>query len=104
MYTCPIQLTDVRYDASSRSFQALVTVHDNSTIRKYACAISAPITMSFHQAAKGLTKQAIRLHQAKGGLYSSATTTPAQHRAGRQRFDPRRWLEGVITRPDRSVA
>ncbi|MFC6636478.1 orotidine 5-phosphate decarboxylase [Sulfitobacter sp. JBTF-M27] len=104
MYTCPIQLSDVRYNASSSSFEALVTVHDNSTVRRYACAINAPISMTFEDAAKGLARQAIRRHQHRGGLFSNAACHAPKQRAGRPGFDPLRWLESIVTRPGRKAA
>ncbi|MFK7838290.1 MAG: orotidine 5-phosphate decarboxylase [Sulfitobacter sp.] len=104
MYTCPIQLGDVRYNAASQSFEATVTVHDNATVRKYACAIAAPISMSYENAAKGLSRQAIRRHQQRGGLFSSAQDSYAKLRTVRPGIDPVRWLERLIHRPDRSAA
>ena len=58
MQTRQIQMNDVIYNAAEQCFEALVTVHDGDRSRKYACAINAPMTMSFDQAAKGLTTQA----------------------------------------------
>lgn len=62
MQTVPLQLSDVIYNAATQSFEALVTVHDAGGARSYACAIDAPITMEFEDAAKGLTTQAMRRH------------------------------------------
>ena len=70
MQTRQIQMNDVIYNAAEQCFEALVTVHDGDRSRKYACAINAPMTMSFDQAAKGLTKQAERRHISRGGMYS----------------------------------
>ncbi|MGC1495365.1 MAG: orotidine 5-phosphate decarboxylase [Sulfitobacter sp.] len=99
MQTSPIQLTDVIYNAATQSFEALVTVHDNDVSRKYACAINAPITMSFQDAAKGLTTQALRRHNARGGVYSEMQFSAPVQRAGRRRFDPIRWLENLVQLP-----
>ncbi len=104
MYTCPIELSDVRYNASTGCFEASVTVHDNSTIRSYACEIDAPISMTFEDAAKGLARQAIRRHQSRGGLFSEITSYTPRARAGRPGFDPVRWLEELVTRPGRRAA
>ncbi len=104
MYTCPIQLTDVRYNAASQTFEALVTVHDNTLVRRYACAFQAPMTLTFDDAAKGLAKQAIRRHQHRGGLFSEPNSHKPRQRAGRPGFDPVRWLESLITRSDRTAA
>ncbi|MEW9919824.1 orotidine 5-phosphate decarboxylase [Marimonas sp. MJW-29] len=104
MYTCPIQLSDVRYNAATQSFEASVTVHDNSTVRRYACAIDAPITMTFEDAARGLSRQAIRRHQHRGGLFSEVGTYKVRQRAGRRGFDPLRWFEGIVSRPGRTAA
>lgn len=62
MQTVPLQLSDVIYNAATQSFEALVTVHDASGERSYACAINAPITMAFEDAAEGLATQAMRRH------------------------------------------
>lgn len=62
MHTVPLQLSDVIYNAASQSFEALVTVHDASGKQRYACAIDAPIDLAFEDAARGLTKQALRHH------------------------------------------
>lgn len=62
MTTVPLQLSDVIYNAATQSFEALVTVHDPNGARRYACAIDAPITMEFEDAAAGLATQAIRRH------------------------------------------
>lgn len=62
MQTVPLQLSDVIYNAATQSFEALVTVHDGDSARSYACAISAPITMEFDEAARGLATQAMRRH------------------------------------------
>ena len=60
MQTVPLQLSDVIYNAATQSFEALVTVHDAGQARSYACAIDAPITMEFADAASGLATQAMR--------------------------------------------
>ncbi len=107
MQTRPIQLTDVIYNAANQSFEALVTVHDSDASRKYACAINAPISMSFQDAAKGLTTQALRRHKTRGGVYSEMKFTAPVPRAGRRPFDPMRWLESLVQlpiRPDRHAA
>jgi len=62
MQTVPLQLSDVTYNAATQSFEALVTVHEPSGARSYACAIEAPITMEFAEAADGLATQALRRH------------------------------------------
>ncbi|MEL6452306.1 MAG: orotidine 5-phosphate decarboxylase [Pseudomonadota bacterium] len=62
MQTVPLQLTDVIYNPTTQAFEALVTVHETHGARSYACAIDAPITMEFEEAAKGLATQAMRRH------------------------------------------
>ena len=62
MKTCKIQLKDVIYNAAEQCFEAIVTVHDTGRSFKYACAINAPISTSFSDAALGLAKQANRRH------------------------------------------
>ena len=104
MYTCPIELSEVRYNAATQHFEALVTVHDNTTARKYACAIPAPITMPYEAAAKGLSKQAIRRHQGRGGLFSNFSNPIVKPRSPLRGFDPRRWLRELMARDDRNAA
>lgn len=91
MHTVPLQLSDVVYNAANQTFEALVTVYDQSGIRRYACAIDAPINMEFEEAAKGLSKQALRRH-VRGLVDSIPTPMPTAQRAGRpavlQRFFP----------------
>ena len=104
MQTRPIQLTEVIYNAANQTFEALVTVHDGDLTRKYACAIDAPISMTFADAASGLQKQALRRYQSRGGMFSEARQHVPALRAGRPVFDPRRWLEGLIRLPGRDAA
>ena len=104
MYTCPVELSDVRYNASIGCFEASVTVHDSSTVRKYACAIAAPISTTFEEAAKGLARQAIRRHQHRGGLFSERLPRMTKGRAGRRDFDPVRWLADLVKGPGRHAA
>lgn len=78
MHTLPLQFSDVIYNAATQRFEALVTVHDHSGARRYACAISAPIDMAFEEAAKGLSIQAMRRHDRKdlgSVLHSNSRTT-----------------------------
>ncbi|MEL7091146.1 MAG: orotidine 5-phosphate decarboxylase [Pseudomonadota bacterium] len=76
MQTVPTQLSDVIYNAATQSFEALVTIHDANEVRSYDCAIEAPITMDFQQAAKGLTTQALRRHS-RG--QAASVLKPAPH-------------------------
>jgi len=62
MQTIPLQLSDVIYNPANQTFQALVSVHDASGARRYACEIDAPIDMEFEDAASGLSRQALRRH------------------------------------------
>lgn len=104
MQTRPIRSQDIRYNAATQSFEALVTVRKGDVSRSYACAIAAPITMSFAEAAEGLRIQAMRRMTGRGGLHSTLKRlTPAQ-RAGRRSFDPIRWLEKLMDRPGRDAA
>jgi hypothetical protein len=73
MYPCPIELKQVRYNAANQSFEAAVTVHDNDTVRTYACSIKAPLSMTYEEASRRLGKQAIHNHQRRGGLFSEVT-------------------------------
>lgn len=105
MQTLPIQLSDVIYNAGTQTYDALVTVHDGTQTRKYACSIEAPITMSFKDAARGLSKQALRRHASRGGMYSELRQAPLPPtRAGRQKFDPLHWLEQLVNLPGRRAA
>ena len=78
-----------------------MTVHDNAVRRRYACAIPAAITMAADEAARGLAKQAVRRHQARGGLFSQMVQTgsSAQTRGPRRGVSPMRWLRALAERP-----
>lgn len=104
MQTRPIKLTDVIYNAGSQSFEARVSVYDQDGVRHYACAIAAPITMSFEDAAKGLRKQALRRHAKGGGMFAELRQPSPRPRAGRRSFDPVRWLEDLMNGPRRDAA
>ncbi|KIN63228.1 Orotidine 5'-phosphate decarboxylase [Sulfitobacter noctilucicola] len=104
MYTCPIQIKDVRYNAASQSFEAAVTIHDNATVRTYACDFSAPMTLSFEDAAKGLSKQAVRRHQHRGGLFSRLDQKGMRTSKPHRKFDPVRWLEEAFQFADKKAA
>jgi hypothetical protein len=104
MQTRPIQLTDVIYNAATQCFEALVTVQDGEQLRRYACAIDAPITMSYRDAADGLSRQALRRHAQKRGLNSEVLRHVPAQRAGRRSFDPLRWLEEVMHLSGRDAA
>ncbi|MEL7100304.1 MAG: orotidine 5-phosphate decarboxylase [Pseudomonadota bacterium] len=86
-----IQLSEVVYNAATQSFEARATVYAPEGARVYACAIDAPITMTFADAASGLSKQALRRHTARGGLrariIAPARAVAARARA-RRRMDP----------------
>jgi hypothetical protein len=88
-----VHINDVIYNASTQCFEALVSVSAGTRAAKYPCAIEAPITMSFEDAADGLMTQALRRHSQGSGLYSQMRKHAPLPRAGRQRFDPRDWLE-----------
>ncbi|WP_243253576.1 orotidine 5-phosphate decarboxylase [Pseudosulfitobacter sp. DSM 107133] len=81
MQQYPVELNSVIYNATTQSFEALVTVHAAQGARKYACAFEAPITMSYADAASGLATQALRRHAGRGGLSSSLNLADAQSRA-----------------------
>ncbi len=68
MQTVQTELKDVIYNAAEQAFEAKVTIHEGPQSHSYACAIAAPMTMSFEDAAKGLSKQAMRKHGAPRGL------------------------------------
>lgn len=104
MQTRPIQLTDVIYNAASQSFEALVTVHSGKMSRKYPCAINAPISMSFEEAAKGLTKQALRRDHAAHAPNSQLRSHVPAQRAGRRGFDPVGWLDTILQPRDTRAA
>ncbi|KEJ90347.1 hypothetical protein [Sulfitobacter donghicola] len=88
-----IQLNDVIYNAATQCFEALVTVSDDQRKKRYACAIEAPINMTFEQAAEGLKKQAMRKHVSGRSLFSQVLPHRPSVRAGRAAFDPKSWLE-----------
>jgi hypothetical protein len=104
MQTHQLQLTDVIYNAANQCFEALVTVHDDGFSRKYACAIDAPISMPFADAAKGLSKQAMRRHKTRGGTYSQVKRPVPTLRAGRPATGPMRLLESLVQLTGRRAA
>ena len=65
-----VELNSVIYNAATQSFEALVTVYAGTSSRRFACAINAPIDMSFKDAAKGLSTQALRRFNGNPGLSS----------------------------------
>ena len=90
MQTQAVELNNVIYNAANQSFEALVTVYAKTSSRSFACAINAPIDMTFEDAAQGLSTQALRRfngHNFHGrvGLSSThpANTSTPQVRAGR---------------------
>lgn len=87
-----VQISDVVYNAGTQCFEALVTVASHTKTAKYPCAIEAPISMSFEQAARGLETQALRRHKAGKTMHSQMRHHVANTRAGRSSFDPRAWL------------
>ena len=93
MQARPVQISDVIYNPASSCFEALVTVHDGDTSRRYACAIDAPIQMSFEDAASGLSKQALRRHAGESGLTSYRLPRKAAPRAGRHAPMIKHWLD-----------
>lgn len=92
MKNTDIQIGQVAYNAATQCFEALVSVHTNGQIKKFPCAIQAPITMSFERASEGLASQAMRMSGNRAGLHSQIRPHLATVRAGRPRFDPRKWL------------
>lgn len=93
-----VKMSDVVYNGATQCFEALVCVETPTESAKYPCAIEAPMGTSFSDAARGLEIQALRRHSTKTGLHSQVRAHVAGMRAGRPRFDPRRWLVqwGVI--------
>ena len=61
MQQYPVELNSVIYNATTQSFEALVTVHAPQGARKYACAIDAPITMTYSDAASCLPARSLML-------------------------------------------
>ena len=104
MPSSQIHLSQVIYNAATRSFEGKATIREGGQTYSYACEIQAPITMTFEDAAKGLSTQAMRRHNGRGGLRSTTQMQLSHARAGRPRFDPVRWLEMLINRPDTNAA
>ncbi|WP_420013029.1 orotidine 5-phosphate decarboxylase [Tateyamaria sp.] len=90
MQTVPLQLSDVIYNAATQSFEALVTVHDSRNTRSYACAIDAPIDMTFENAARGLAIQAMRRHTHGRADATHMPAAAVPQRAGRMATGLRR--------------
>lgn len=100
----PVELTNVIYNAADQTFEALATVHDGAQSKRYACAINAPIEMSFEDAAKGLETQARRRHAGTAGLASKYITARPMQRSGRPSQTTLDWLEKLIRNPIRRAA
>lgn len=96
MFTSPVQLTDVIYNATNQTFEATVTIYDQGTAKRYACAITAPITTSFADAAKGLKTKAQRLHAKSTSLASTVLPTPARAPNKRRSFNLTNWLYSLL--------
>jgi len=78
------RVSDVIYNAATHSFEATVTFYENGTAVKYACEVSAPITMSFEDATRRLIAQAKRQQKKPGSLQARVFSAPAHanhHRA-----------------------
>ncbi|UWR22154.1 orotidine 5-phosphate decarboxylase [Sulfitobacter sp. S190] len=104
MTNTTVHLGNVVYNAATQSFEAVATVHEGDVTKNYPCAIDAPITMSFEDAARGLKKHALRRHTAGSGLYSQMRRHAPRLRAGRATFDPRTWLAQLGLMSNRDVA
>lgn len=104
MLTSPAQLIDVSYNASTQCFEAVVKIHGKNRTRGYACAIKAPITMAFKDAAESLARQAMRQHQKRKGLSSSFARRAHAQRSGRTKFDLDNWLEQLASLPGKRAA
>ena len=63
-----VQLDHVTYNAATRAFEARAILHDHGNRYTYACAIDAPITMEFDDAAGRMSRQAFRLHRVAGHM------------------------------------
>ena len=83
MQNRPIQLSNVIFNPATQCFEAVAHVHDGHRSRSYACAIAAPITLSFEDAARGLADQALQRHATTPGLSSHFAPLTAQRRATR---------------------
>lgn len=92
MQTLKTELSDVIYNPAAQAFEARVTLHTLSGAQTYACAIEAPITTSFEDAAKGLTTQALRKHGAPRGLRSWIGPSAVSRAVKRQTHHLRRGL------------
>lgn len=104
MSTPVVQIETVSYNAATQGFEALVSVHADGQRRRFACTLSAPITMSFEEAAQGLATQALRRHANKPGLSSAVAGFVIPQRAGRRKFDARRWLQSLMRDPGQRIA
>ena len=62
MQTLKTELSDVIYNAAEQTFEAKVTVHEGAEQYTYPCSMPGAIDVSFEDAAKGLTDQALRRH------------------------------------------
>lgn len=99
-----ITIETVSYNAAEQTFEGLVTVSDAQKMRRYPCAIAAPITMSFETAAQGLSRQAFRKHTRASGVYSQIKRHAPSMRKPRRRFDPRSLFALLTTATEQRAA
>ncbi|MCR9124786.1 MAG: orotidine 5-phosphate decarboxylase [Rhodobacteraceae bacterium] len=75
-----VQITDVTYNAMSQRFEALVTVRDAGAVRRYPCAVPAPITLPLRDAAGALRRQALRRARRGQSIGTRVVPAPAARR------------------------
>ncbi|MDF1727283.1 MAG: orotidine 5-phosphate decarboxylase [Sulfitobacter sp.] len=100
----PVRMEGVHYNAATQSFEATVTVFGAEGTRNYACAIEAPISTTYEEAADGLARQARRRYAHRGGLHSKSLSLVSRQRAARKGFNPTEWLHQLMGKPDRHAA
>ncbi len=104
MYTCPIELDDVRYNAATQSFEAAVRLHDGPITRTYPCSVEAPLSTAFEYATRRLSALAIQQHVSGGGLFSETGQRAQPHARRKQRLSSQGWLSKLISDPIRQFA
>ena len=104
MNNVPVKIEGVHYNAATQSFEATVTVFGGQGTRNYACAIEAPISTTYEEAADGLARQARRRYVHRGGLHSKSVSVVPRQPHTRGKFDPTEWLHQILGKPDRRAA
>lgn len=71
-----VEFEDLRYNAATLEFEALVAMKISGVWAKYACSFKAPLDTDYQVVTKHLLEQAQRQRESKKGLVSHRTRVP----------------------------